>query len=371
MKNRKIAVLGGGHGAHTMAADLTLKGFDVNLCEAPEFEEGIRITLDRQAIDLIDARGEKHSVRLNLATTDFEEALRGVGYIMMAIPAIGCVKFFESILPHLQDGQTVIKWSANFSALSFAKMLKDKGIEKDITLAEAHTLPWGCRLVAPGTVQIMVWAHKLMLSALPAKNTGKIVQDVQEMYPVVPGENVLATTLNNLNPIVHPVGTILNAGWIDTAGKNFFLYRDGTTLSIARGIKAVFEEVSHVAAAIGVKMLEYPEEDFWKKSTIMSTYFRAFFDKDGAAAKISGPSSLTTRYITEDLPFGLVPIKKLALQFKVATPAMDAIITLASIINQTDYMKEGLSLEELGIAGLDPVALRGFLQGNHSEPASI
>ena len=158
--------------------------------------------------------------------------------------------------------------------------------------------------------------------------------------------------MNNLNPIVHPVGTVLNAGWIDSLGKDFYLYRDGTTLSIARGIKAVFEEVSRVADAIGIKMLEYPEEDFWKKGTIMSTYFRATFDKDGAAAKISGPSSFKSRYITEDLPFGLVPIKKLARQFNVSTPTIDAVITFASVINQTDYMKEGLSLEELGIAGL-------------------
>ena len=351
-KNGKIAVLGGGHGAHTMAADLALKGFEVNMCEAPEFEEGIKKTLKRQAIDLIDAWGEKHTAKLNLVTTNFKEALKDASYIMMTVPAIGSKKFFDAIMPHLEDEQTVIKWSGNFSALLFANMLKEKGINKDITLAEAHTLPWGCRLAEPATAQIMVWAVKLLLATLPAKNTDKVIRDVEKMYPVVAGENVLATTLNNLNPIVHPVGTVLNAGWIDSLGKDFYLYRDGTTLSIARGIKAVFEEVSRVADAIGIKMLEYPEEDFWKKGTIMSTYFRATFDKDGAAAKISGPSSFKSRYITEDLPFGLVPIKKLARQFNVSTPTIDAVITFASVINQTDYMKEGLSLEELGIAGL-------------------
>ena len=34
---KKIAVLGGGNGAHAMAADLTLKGLEVNMCEAPQF----------------------------------------------------------------------------------------------------------------------------------------------------------------------------------------------------------------------------------------------------------------------------------------------------------------------------------------------
>ena len=29
--NKKVAILGGGHGAHTMAADLTLRGFKVTI----------------------------------------------------------------------------------------------------------------------------------------------------------------------------------------------------------------------------------------------------------------------------------------------------------------------------------------------------
>ena len=359
---KTIAVLGGGNGAHTMAADLTLKGYEVNMCEAPEFKQSISTTLERQAIDLIDAWGEKHTVKLNMVTTNFEEALKGVNYIMMAFPAIGTKSFFNSIMPYLEDGQTVIKWSGNFSALLFASMLKERGVKKDITLAEGHTLPWGCRLVAPGTVQIMVWVIRLLLATLPAKNIDRVVNDVKNMYPVVAGENVLATTLNNLNPIVHPVGTVMNAGWIDTMGKDFYFYRDGNTLSISRGIKAVFEEVSKVANAIGVKMTEYPEEDFWKKSSIMATYTRASFDKEGAVARISGPSLVKSRYITEDVPYGLVPIAELARKFNVATPLVDAVIELASVINQTDYREEGVSLEELGIADLSKEELQRVLE---------
>jgi opine dehydrogenase len=361
IKARKIAVLGGGNGAHAMAADLTLKGYEVNICEAPELREAFSTTLERQAIDLIDAWGERHTVKLR-ATTNFAEALRGASYIMMVVPAIGAKSFFNSIVPYLEDGQTIIKWSGNFSALLFANILKEKGIKKDIILAEAHTLPWGCRLVAPGTVQIMVWAVKLLFATLPAKNINRIIDDVKNMYPVVAGENVLATSLNNLNPIVHPVGSVMNAGWIDSAGKDFYLYRDGTTLSISRGIKAVFEEVSKVATDVGATMLEYPEEDFWQKSTIMSTYFRAAFDKEGAVTKISGPSSVKSRYITEDVPYGLVPIAKLARKFNVSTPTIDSVIQFASVINQANYYQEGISLEELGIAKLSKKELAKVLR---------
>jgi opine dehydrogenase len=361
MKKSKIAVLGGGNGAHTMAADLTLKGYEVNICEFPEFKESFSTTLERQAIDFIDGWGNKSTVSLAKATLDLAEAVKGAKYIMISAPAIGAVRFFEALIPYLENGQTVIKWSGNFSALIFARMLRDKGVKTNVTIAESHTLPWGCRLVSPGTVQVMVWVIRLMLSAFPAKGTKKVIADISQMYPVVPGENVLATSLNNLNPVVHPIGTIMNAGWIETAGKDFYLYRDGNTLSVSRGIKATFEEVSSLAKAVGVSMIEYPEEDFWKKSAIMSTYSRAAFDKEGATAKISGPSSLKSRYITEDLPKGLVPMVRLANKFNVATPVMDAIITLASVSNQTDYMKEGLTLEDIGLADLKKKEITRYL----------
>jgi opine dehydrogenase len=358
---RKIAVLGGGNGAHTMAADLTLKGLEVNMCEAPEFKESFRITLERQEICLIDAGGEERTVKLDMATTDFEQAINGVDYIMMAIPAMGHRHFFASIMPYLKDGQTIVVWPGNYAALLFANMLREGGIKRDITLAEGHTLPWGCRLEGPGRTRVFVDAWRLLLAAFPAKNTARVVNDLKQIYPVVRGENVLATSLNNLNPIVHPVGAILNAGWIDTLGKDFYLYKQGTTLSVARLIKAVYGEVVRTGEAIAIKLLEYPEESFWSKSTIMSVYFKTPFDMEGTVAGIAGPSSMKDRYITEDVPYGLVPTAQLAHKFNVDIPIIDATIKLASVINQTDYYQEGRSLRELGIADLSQEELAEIL----------
>jgi len=359
---RKVAVLGGGNGAHAMAADLTLKGLEVNMCEAPEFKESFSTTLERQEICLIDAWGEERIVKLGMVTMDFEQAIKGVDYIMMAIPAIGHKHFFTSVMPWLKDGQTIVAWPGNYSALLLANMLREKGIKRHITVAEGHTLPWGCRLEAPGRVRIFVDAWKLLLAAFPAKNTGRVINDLKDIYPVVPGENVLATSLNNLNPIVHPVGAILNAGWIDTLGKDFYFYKHGTTLSVARAIKAVYEEVARTGEAIGIKLLEYPEKSFWSKSTIMSVYFKAPFDEEGTVANIAGPSSMKSRYVTEDVPYGLVPTAQLAHKFKVDIPIVDATIKFASLINQTDYYKEGRLLEELGIAALSKEKLAEILQ---------
>lgn len=359
---KKIAVLGGGHGAHAMAADLTLKGFEVNMCEAPEFKDNFSTTIERQQVSLIDVWGEEKTARLHKATTDFEEAIAGVDYIMMAIPAIAHKRFFNAIMPCLEDGQTIVVWPGNYAALLFATMMRQKRVKKDVTLAEGHTLPWGCRLEAPARIKIFVDAWKLLVAAFPARNTDRVIDDLKDIYPVVAGENVLATSLNNLNPIVHPAGAVLNTGWIDTLQKAFYLYKLGTTLSVARVIKTVYEEVARVAQAIGIKLIAYPEESFWSKGTIVSFYFKAPFDLVGTVANISGPSSMKSRYITEDVPYGLVPTARLAQKFDIAITIIDAIIELASVINQTDYRQQGRSLEELGIADLSKDELARILQ---------
>jgi opine dehydrogenase len=359
---KKIAVLGGGNGAHAMAGDLTLKGFEVRICEAPEFENTFHTTLEQQGIKLIDAWGEEKFVRISRATTDFGEAVEGVNYIMLAIPAMGHERFFSGIMPYLRDGQTIVSWPGNYSALRFATMLREKGVHKKVTLAEGHTLPWGCRMEEPGKVRIFVDAWKLLVAALPASETGRVLGDLKSMYSVEAGENVMATSVNNLNPIVHPIGCVLNAGWIDTLEKDFYFYGHGTTMSVARAIRAVYEEVKGMAKAMDVKMLEYPEEAFWSKSTIMSYYFKAPFDKEGLVARISGPSSMKARYVTEDIPYGLVPVALLARQLGIATPIINAAIDITSMVNQTNYWEKGRSLEELGIAGLDRGQLKRILE---------
>ena len=174
-KMKKVAVLGGGNGAHAMAADLTLKGLEVTICEAPDFEEAFRTTLERQSIQLFNSWGEEKEVKIHKATTDFKEAVTGAEYIMMAIPATGHERFFSATIPYLGNGQTVVSWPGNYAALFFANILRRDGVTRKITLAEGHTLPWGCRLEAPARVRIFVEAWKLLLAAFPAKRTEEVV----------------------------------------------------------------------------------------------------------------------------------------------------------------------------------------------------
>jgi opine dehydrogenase len=68
------------------------------------------------------------------------------------------------------------------------------------------------------------------------------------------------------------------------------------------------------------------------------------------------------RYVTEDIPMGATLTVSLARKAGVPTPTYDAMIHLASVVNETDYFATGRNLENLGLAGLSLAELETYLQ---------
>lgn len=71
--------------------------------------------------------------------------------------------------------------------------------------------------------KIFVEVWKLLIATLPTQEAARVLGDLKGIYPVVAGENVLASSLNNLNPIVHP-GRLCSQCRLDRhPGKRFSL----------------------------------------------------------------------------------------------------------------------------------------------------
>ena len=73
MTGKKIAVLGGGNGAHTMAAEFTLKGHTVNMYEMPQFKDGMKKVFETETI--ICDGVVKGTAKLNMVTDDIAKAV--------------------------------------------------------------------------------------------------------------------------------------------------------------------------------------------------------------------------------------------------------------------------------------------------------
>ncbi len=93
---------------------------------------------------------------------------------------------------------------------------------------------------------------------------------------------------------------------------------------------------------------------------------------------IRAPTTLEHRYISEEVPMSLVPISELGLKFGVTTRGINAIISLANLIHETDYKTRGRTLNKLGINDLSVTELKQYVtkgvipeHGNSALPALI
>ena len=352
MNGKPVAVLGGGHGGHMMAVDLTSRGYMVHLYEHPRFEEKFKTTLANREIEAVGYR--PHGVvPIQNVGMDMRETLTGVEWIHVVVPALAHEAFFDEMIPHVTEGQKVVIWAGDFGSLRLREKLRRSGGDPGVVIIETNTLPYGTRLVAPGKVQLICEATRVMAAALPAASWQGAIAALREMFPcIVEAQHVLAAAFNNPNPTVHPPGTLLNTGRIEYSGGEFYMYREGITEAVARVIRAIYDESRRVANVLRFDMIQYKDADFMTTASIFHVDFVAPFDIIGVIETFKGPASIHNRYIAEDLPFGLVPRSELGRVAWVPTPVIDGIVSIGSVICREDYWSTGRTLETLGLGGI-------------------
>ncbi len=354
MSSKKIAILGAGNGGQTAAADLSLAGFEVNLYESPKLEKNIRPIIERGGIKITGV-ARKGFATLNKATTNIEEAMKDVDVVMIIVPAFAHEIIFKECVPYLEDGQIVTIQAGNYGALQLSNILKNLKINKDVIISETSTLIYVCRVTAPAEVRASGLKRVVPFAAIPAKDTEKSVKVLNEFYPqFAPATNVLETSLSSANMILHPPIMLLNAGYIERSKGDFLFYIHGASPSVARICEIIDAERLAVGEALGIDLISVKDAMHKKYDTHGNNLYESirdckpYWDHSSASA----PSTLKNRYLTEDVPYGLVPLASLADLLGVPTPNVKRIIDLASLINQTDYWGEGLTVEKLGFKGL-------------------
>jgi opine dehydrogenase len=267
------------------------------------------------------------------------------------VPAFAHEWMAEAMAPHLRDGQIVVIVPGYCGGtLLFREVFREKGSDARVTLAETVSLPYATRLVGHAQAGIKAVKKALHIAVLPTSEMARVVDILQ---PALGGtrlecaENVLVTGLNNMNPIAHVPTYLLNLGRIESdLPAGHFDWHDWITPKIKKVSHAIDGERIQVAEAMGVRA--YSEAEL--------TYMW-YAGEPWKIIQPTGdipPSSETVpaRYLTEDVPHGLVPTASLARILGIPTPVTDSLITLASTVQGVNYWQEGRTLAKLGLAGL-------------------
>ena len=189
------------------------------------------------------------------------------------------------------------------------------------------------------------------MAAVPAQHTNDVLEQVRDVYPAMSmAKNILQTSLQNGNPVIHPAITLMNVGLIERTMGNFDFYHEGVTPAVGRLVEAVDRERIAIGKKLDVDVVPDPELGVIQGYMTEATYDNGFITAPGFAG-VKAQSSLDHRYFNEDVGYGLVFIQKLGEQVGVATPVMSAVITLVSLLMNRDYLSEARrTMETLGLS---------------------
>ncbi len=360
---KRITILGAGNGGFALSVHLTLRGFNVALYEEPKFKQNIEPVKENGGIEAFgDISG---FAKLQTVSTNIEEVIKNANIIMVAVPSFAQEIMIEKTIPYLEKGQIILLNPDNTGTIKTYQLLKENGLEKDVILAGTTSLLYAAKKLSPVQVEIAAVKHKLQFSAMPAQNTKKLLPILKELYPgFIAVENVLATSLGNFNHQLHTAPLILNAGRVES-NQEFKFYWDGHTKSINNVVENMDQEKLKIAEVFGIKLTPIKK--------LMEMYYSGRYKKQAANLNemittnlayksITAPNSLTSRYIIEDLKYGLVLISSIGEKYGIATPTIDAVIHMASVLNKVNYKKEGTTLEKLGLDKLSKTEILTYLQ---------
>jgi opine dehydrogenase len=364
MPDTTVAIIGAGSGGVYLAAELGVLGCRLRLTD-----------LDDRRLAEIRARGGIDVEPGGLAaiervTTDIAAAVDGAEVIAVCTGGTYQESVARCIAPLLRDGQIILLIQGNTGgALMFRRALLAAGCRALADIAEMDNYPYSCWRPKPALVRPIVRKKFLQIAAFPGNRTNAVFARLSPLFPhAVAAPTVIATGFTNANAMLHVANCVGNAGKIDR-GEAYKFYAEGVTPSVARLYGAINAERVAVAAALGAKVPTL--EDWFERTygvrgaTLSETCELLTSNSDGPYQATGTPRSWDHKYITEDVPVGLMPMRALGTAAGVSTPRIDAVVELACTLAGDNFSATGRTLERMGLAGMNAgqiqrVVVEGF-----------
>jgi opine dehydrogenase len=230
--------------------------------------------------------------------------------------------------------------------------------------------PYSCWRVSPTHIKPIVTKKGLQIAAFPGNRTEAVFAKLGPLFPTaVAAPTIASTSFMNANAMLHVANCVANAGKIER-GEAYKFYAEGVTPAVGRLYQAINAERIAVAAALGA---EVPTLEDWfaktygvRGATLSESCQLLTTNSDGPYQATGTPNSWTHKYIAEDVPVGLMPMRAIGEAAGVSTPAIDAVVKLAQILAGSDFTADARTLDRMGLAGMDAGQIRRTLvEGFH------
>jgi opine dehydrogenase len=291
------------------------------------------------------------------AASSSAEAIAAADVVMIALPGYAHKSTLEAAAPHLREGQPVIISShMSFGALYLSKLLAARGIRAPI-IAWGTTLSTG-RQLSSTEVNVATVRQKVDMATLPegAIDEGHALCTALFGDRFVSRDGLLAIALSNLNPQNHLGIALLNLTRMEQGEE----WSQGG--NITPGVGRLIEALDLERLAIA-KTFDLPVK------TVQEHFSLSYHVPLGGVSDMnqemhrrglggSGPKTADSRYVLEDVPFGLLPTALLGRL--TGSPAIlhEAGIAIFSAAYGRDFAQDNDLLSELGLEHTSMAQLR-------------
>jgi hypothetical protein len=291
------------------------------------------------------------------------EVIPGSQVVLLAVPAFAHEPILRDILPCLEEGTWVGALPARGGFEWCAQHLL-AGRTEQIVLFGLQTLPWACRVRTFGQeVTILGTKAGVDLATQPGHLSAKVAALLGELMdvPVRPVAGFLDLSLANTGQLIHPgIMYGLFHAWNARPYTDAPLFYQGVDAAKGELLQQLSNEVQDVRLAFERR---YPGLDLSSvrplKEWLLRSYtetiedtssLQACFATNRSYAGLRAPMrsgrgglvpDFQTRYLSEDIPYGLVVTRGLAELAEVPTPAIDRVIGWAQTRLGQEYLVRG------------------------------
>lgn len=353
----RVGILGAGAVAFGTAAFLAEKGHEPQVWSP----SGRRTARLAQGAPLVAGGAISGGFEVGVAHS-CAHAVRNSEVLVLALPGYAHRAVLEAAAPHIRPGQPVIISShMAFGALYLSHLLEGRGVR-------APVIAWGTTLVTGSQtslteVQVVSVRSRIDLAAVPQSDGDLALAMCAELFGerFVRREGLLAIGLSNLNPQNHLAIALLNLTRMERGES--WSQSENVTPAVGRLIEALDAERLALADACGVSVKtvqEHFSQSFHVPPAGVFEMNQQMFSQGSSAL---GPRTAESRYVLEDVPFGLVPTVALAQLCGVPVPLHEAGIALFSAAYGRDFTQENDLLRAIGFEGMSLAQLRAATSG--------
>ncbi len=280
------------------------------------------------SVQVVDPDGKVYTGPLAKVSSDPEEAVKGSDIVLLCVPGYLIEKTLKSIEPFIGDAAVgSVVSSTGFFFFAHATL------GPSARLFGFQRVPYIARVAEYGSKALLLGYKSSLLAALE-NLPREFAQTLQRLFgtPVSIADNYLQVSLTNSNPILHTgrLYTMFKGREEEIFDHNILFYKEWTDEASQKLID-MDAEFFRLLGKLEVKgiptLLDYYESTDATSLTRKISSIGAFQGITSPMVPCEGGWKLdrSSRYFTEDFPFGLRWIKELAEQSNIETPVIDEV----------------------------------------------